>query len=520
MDMTDKVVSELTQILAANSGAPFLFIGSGFSRRYIGLEQWSELLELFCNDIKDFGFYYSDNNAHLPKTASAMSRDFNKIWWDSEQYSSSRNEFSKQVNSSSSALKYEISKYLKNKNFKNVEDPVIIEELESLSSLNVDGIITTNWDLFLENLFPDYKVYVGQEELLFSNPQSIAEIYKIHGCSSQPSSLVLTDEDYQDFDSKNSYLAAKLITIFIEHPIIFIGYSISDENIQNIISSIVNCLGKDKLNTFSQNLIFIDRNIESNEASISDALITIGDIKLSIKYVKTNNFNDVYKAIESTKRKIPARILRYCKEQMYDLVKSNSPETRLAVLDIDEIENKEDIEFVVGIGVAQKNSLSEVGYNGIDIDRIFLDIITNDENFDSKSLLNSFYQNFKKLPNKYVPIFKYLREVGVNSIDELIESDFNGIAYIAEFNRSFDPRVTAHQKHFDLYWKDHTMDEIIKNNLPEKASLLIPFCQSKDLEILKNFLEINKDKLKSSNSQYASYFRKLACLYDYLKYGF
>jgi hypothetical protein len=51
-------------------------------------------------------------------------------------------------------------------------------------NLNVDGIITTNWGLFIEQIFPDYKPYIGQKELLFSNPQQIAEIYKIHGCCS------------------------------------------------------------------------------------------------------------------------------------------------------------------------------------------------------------------------------------------------------------------------------------------------------------------------------------------------
>ncbi|MGR5342305.1 SIR2 family protein, partial [Vibrio astriarenae] len=74
------------------------------------------------------------------------------------------------------------------------------DEVAALSRLNVDGIITTNWDTFLQSLFPDYRVYVGQDELLFSNPQSIGEIYKIHGCVNTPRSLVLTQHDYKDFN--------------------------------------------------------------------------------------------------------------------------------------------------------------------------------------------------------------------------------------------------------------------------------------------------------------------------------
>ena len=45
--------------------------------------------------------------------------------------------------------------------------------------------------------------------------------------------------------TKNPYLAAKLLSIFIEHPIIFIGYSLDDENIRSILCSISAMMSKD-----------------------------------------------------------------------------------------------------------------------------------------------------------------------------------------------------------------------------------------------------------------------------------
>ena len=74
-------------------------------------------------------------------------------------------------------------------------------------------------------MFQDYKVFIGQEQLVFSSIQEIAEIYKIHGCISNPDSLIINESDYSNFYSKGKYLAAKLMTIFMEYPIIFVGYS-------------------------------------------------------------------------------------------------------------------------------------------------------------------------------------------------------------------------------------------------------------------------------------------------------
>lgn len=40
-------------------------------------------------------------------------------------------------------------------------------------------------------------------------------------------------QDYENFFKKQIYLIVKLFTYFMEHPIIFIGYSLSGENIKS-----------------------------------------------------------------------------------------------------------------------------------------------------------------------------------------------------------------------------------------------------------------------------------------------
>lgn len=52
-----EIQSELKNILENHNGGAFLFIGSGFSRRYLGLEDWASLLSKFTEDVKPFEYY-------------------------------------------------------------------------------------------------------------------------------------------------------------------------------------------------------------------------------------------------------------------------------------------------------------------------------------------------------------------------------------------------------------------------------------------------------------------------------
>jgi len=515
------ITEQLTKLLGDNAGAPFLFVGSGFSRRYIGLPQWDELLASFCGEIREFGYYASQANNDLPSAASLMAKDFNEVWWNSENYAASRASNKAIVREYASALKVEIAAYLTRQSYTRVPDESLARELAAIPRLNVDGIITTNWDIFLEELFPDYKVFIGQEELLFSNPQSVAEIYKIHGCASQPNSLVLTQEDYDRFEAKNAYLAAKLITIFIEHPVIFMGYSLGDKNIQSIISSIVSCLSQDKLDKFGRNLIFLQRCSQNEPGGFQPSMMAIGETNLNITVIKTNDFTEVFDAIETTKRKIPARILRYCKEQMYDLVRDTESHGKLAVVDIDQIENKDDIEFVVGVGVAGLHEkITQKGYQGISLDEVFDDILAPSSKFNSDDLLSGVYPSLLKRPNKYIPVYRYLRQSGIDSVTALKSSKHGSIEGL--IRRSQSGRLAGYQGQYDRICVGKSTQEIIDLVTPQKASILLQFQNDDqiDMDALHTFLIANREKFNSENSTYSSYFRKLACLFDRLKFGF
>lgn len=515
-----EIREKLVEIFKSRPAGPFLFVGSGFSRRYLNLEDWRGLLERFCITGRPFEYYLSIANGSYPKVAQLLAEDFNKHWWSAPEYAASVERNKSKIRNETSALRIEISNYLSTLDQSRAKSSNFSAEVSLLAKLNVDGVITTNWDLFLEQIFPDYKTYIGQEELLFSNPQEIGEIYKIHGCSTRPESIVLTNHDYEQFHEKNAYLAAKLITLFVEHPIVFIGYSISDENICSLLRAISLCIGKENIEQLRRNLIFVQRLSKGESQNISDTYLTIDGVQIPLILVKTNDFIPIYEAIDATKRKIPARVLRYCKEQLYELVKSSEPEKKICVVDIDEIDQKEDIEFLVGVGVATNaaQAIAEIGYQPICSRDLFGDLLHNDKGYVPEQILRNSIKAAGK-NTKNIPIFKYLREYGVNSQEEYAALDLSLDKWAVRDIKEFRSKTYA-GAYFRKY-RHSNIEEIIENCTPENAAAYIPFMQKDkiDLERLLGFLVEHEEKLEYQNSQYASSFRKLAALYDRYRWG-
>lgn len=526
MTQLNGISSEIAESLKTKSAAPFLFLGSGFSRRYIGLESWAELLTKFSKGVKNFEYYLGSADGDMPQAAQLLAEDYFEYWWTDSGFEESRATLGKKMKRKSSPLKLEIAKYLKDKSKATPETDHLRQELALLTKLNIDGVITTNWDALSEAIFPQYKVFIGQEELIFSNPQSIAEIYKIHGCCSKPESLVLTRDDYEAFDKKYSYLVAKLITIFIEHPVFFIGYSLTDDNIQSMLGSIVGCLTKEQLDLFSKNLYFVKRSKADVKSRIYPSVMQFGGYALNLQVIETNDFSEVYAGIETVKRKIPARVLRVCKEQMYELVKSNSPDKKLAVANLDDLEEGSDIEFVVGVGVAkaenESGDLAQQGYIGITQRDLFWDVITDEYGYDPDRVLLEVFPNMPAKHGTFFPGYKYLKEVGLKSLVDIDGSKYTDVKpFFTKYNGS-KFRTSTFARPFIIHAKGKTAKEIVAEFPVEKAAVYLPFLDTNmlDLDVIRNFLIENFERIFDKNDTYASYYKKLAVLYDRVNNGF
>src|SRR5699024_4204935 len=65
-------------------------------------------------------------------------------------------------------------------------------------------------------------------------------IYHVHGSIEQPESIVLTIDDYFNFQHKENYFSKKLYTLLQETTVAVIGYSRSDFNLNKVFNEVRN----------------------------------------------------------------------------------------------------------------------------------------------------------------------------------------------------------------------------------------------------------------------------------------
>jgi len=486
---------------------PFLFIGSGFSRRYLDCPTWTNLLAQFAITGKDFGYFLTKANGDLARAASLLAEEFHEKWWMSPEFEESRGTWKSMIKGVSDPLKIEIARYLHAMGVGKAE--MMPAEKQALAKVVVDGVITTNWDCFLESVFPDFKVFKGQDSLLFSNPVSVAEIYKIHGCCTDPTSLVLTQEDYKQFRERNAYLAAKLVNVFLEHPVFFFGYSLSDNHIVEILDSVMHCLGRDHIGKLQDRLFFVNWSPSAASLVLRRSFFKVGEITLPITTIDTDTFTPIFEQLSLTQRKIPARILRYCKEQLYELIQQNDPTGRLCVLPLECEHDFSKVDFVVGVGASQALTGAR-GYSAFTRAEILEDVLFDNGTFDARSLLSKTIPTLLKA-SRYVPVFKYLARLGIKTLEAYKASGFR-------LDDAVLP-VVSPKKH-DNY-KKHAAKLGVRDLQSIDKDHAMLYCQHLNpalivAEELGDFLRTN---FPGRGHRVETAFGKAVCIYDRIRYG-
>ncbi|PLX84368.1 MAG: hypothetical protein C0617_08315 [Desulfuromonas sp.] len=517
----------MLRLLKKTDHLPMLFVGSGMSIRYLGLENWIGLLRKFARLATDNEYAYEmyEQQAKgleckeglLPKVAELIERDFNVRWFSDEQCRESREQSADEISRSVSPLKIEIARHMRDKSM--VHDTGYATEIELFKKLemrSICGVLTTNYDSFIEDLFPSYTKYVGQEELLFSTLHGVSEIYKIHGCYTKPESIVINEADYADFTEKNAYLAAKILTIFLEHPIVFIGYSINDANIENILKSIVKCLSVENLDKIKERLMFVVRAKEGEDEEVSTYSKSFeGGKSIEMTRIRLKSYEPLYQALLENQAKYNAPMLRRLKQDIYELVLTNKPTGRMRVMNFED-DKLEDVEVVVGVGVLA--DFGQKGYAGITADELYADVVLDNRDFDAESIIWKALPTLLSHNSNSLPIFKYLSQYS-EDLPERAQS-------AAQSKQHFDDLLSStikknRERH---YCRQETISSLSSTLPAAKCLQVLPHLKKENIDVdelhafLVNILTANPSALTTGEPAFKTDLKRAIRIYDWLKY--
>lgn len=109
-------------------------------------------------------------------------------------------------------------------------------------------IWTTNYDDIIEKALDDRTPVVRHNDasLIRGMRSTAIEVVKVHGCirQSDPDDLVITAQDYEDFEVRRPALAQRLRSDLLARSFVFVGYSYGDPNIRTALVQARRLLGR------------------------------------------------------------------------------------------------------------------------------------------------------------------------------------------------------------------------------------------------------------------------------------
>lgn len=326
----------LRNILETNR-LPALFVGSGLSKRYLeNMPTWDELLISIAEkiDISDKQYYaikqkYPDSDPM--KMANVADDISERVREKIENGEININQILSQdliekIPIATSYFKLMVSNELNDLQI--IKNDKITNEINLLKKTmdKVNNIFSTNYDTFFEDfIFEDNKmdVFIKQSDLYLSPSFGIGEMYKIHGCISNPNEMIVTTEDYEKYNLNMNIFISKLYTILLERPVIFLGYSMNDYNIKIILEGFIQHFSEDKFETIKNNLIFVKYEPGVNELINGTATFQLQTKQIRMTEITTDRFDLIYKTILEIKEGISAKEYKRYQNVIFDIIEKH-----------------------------------------------------------------------------------------------------------------------------------------------------------------------------------------------------
>ncbi|MGG5463305.1 SIR2 family protein [Clostridium sp. B9] len=517
----------ILDILIKKNEFPVIFIGSGISKRYlIGYPSWEELLEELWNKTGKNNFFgrLSTMREKLKKDgiteeseldflvntliATEIEEKINEKFFSDklEIYGLTQKEaYKNMISPFKKILSNRFSKYQVRESFKDE----LVEFRNMLMKSQI--ILSTNYDTFIEdeyNLSSKYgvKKYIGQQGF-FKQTLGYAELYKIHGCTLEPNSLIINQFDYERFDKDSVLISAKIISMLLHSPIIFLGYSLTDRNIRKIIRDFTSSLSEDEKIELEKRLILVQW--ESGMKDIKEEVIIDKDLGCRLTVIKTDNFIEIYRKLARINQGVaPSEVRRY-QHVIKQLIVERGKAGQLNTMLVSPSE-LDDIEKVIG----NKNIVVAIGdskiiFNMPNIVEYIYDYISenNEQNLDTMLRFIASQQC-----NSILPILKYVNEDNISK-SSLHEKEKAKLRKRLSKQADLSVQLDALQ-----YKKDYNrLDEIINGEFAKyKEYSLIAYNFDKiGIDNIKKYiLKEVKMSMDSGEITIDTGLRRLALIYD------
>ncbi len=314
---------------------PILFVGSGLPMRYFGAPTWHALLKAMFEKLPQGGEAYEYNRQKHNDDAIVIGTILSDLifeWaWKEGRSNFPASMFTSGVRKDA-FLKHMVCQHLTDLLLS--ADPLsshLKDEVEALSEIKPHAVITTNYDLFLETILDGYEPITGQTIIRY-NTNSFGEIFHVHGDVSNPSSLVLTSQDYSDWSDKKKYVSAKLLTYFAEHPVFILGYGLGDPNVKSILRDIGELVA-DETGLIENVYQIIWHNEPIASQPPEQAVFNVDGQEFRTQAIHTNDLLWVFKALrsQSALTSINPKLVRALAARTMRLIRHDIPSGSVSV---------------------------------------------------------------------------------------------------------------------------------------------------------------------------------------------
>ncbi|MFB5193273.1 SIR2 family protein [Alicyclobacillus fastidiosus] len=502
---------------------PILFVGSGISKRYTTNDyNWRQLLIRCISEYEEEPLkkYLSYETQALRETNSVeMTEEVYTRIGSKVEYDFNMAVYAGEIDmdvseeNNVSPLKRFISETLSQYSIK-VELSSEIELLKELHEKMLT-VVTTNYDSFLEDhIFTSHRAVIGAPIFLGSE---IGTLVKMHGCVTAPESITLTREDYLRLDRRSRVLVGKLIHLFTENPVIFLGYSLTDASIQKLLADIYGCVESSlDFRRLKERLIFVEYDEEQSEPDVGEFVKNVDGRSIHLTRIRLSDYTILLEHMAQMDRITKLKEVFWLKNLVSDLVINyQGNKTKIIQLSDDEDGYSGD-EVVVAIGKEKDmpSPLQDKGLAGLEGKDFYRDIVFDDmPAVKSKSNLLGVLVTLAKRNSNVLPVHKYLK-----GFDGEVDTKLKAIQS-KEPKDVLNKTIEKDFSRFEEFIGEHpeiSMEEIYKSDIPNvrKSNFLVLKAAFRaETQELRGFLEQHFDDIPKITGSTTN-LRKMILLLD------